>query len=259
MPEIKKNQRIARYTVELRTLQPFHIGAFQDPMSDIHNPFTTLGGLPVVQGSSLKGALRAQLEEYLILNYPDRPAMQPCIPAPWNNLSRDEKAMVDDRGQKRAYRGASCGSRGGRPYRLCPTCYLLGAMGLIGFVQVPYLYLVSEDDIEEVYQNRRDRATDTVAHGANRTMQAIPQSAVFSGELEVLLRDEIRDWTLGRDRRLKAFRDEWLEGNPYRDQAAFIKEFILDRLEAIPRMGGMISKGFGGVQIKVTKKDTIAV
>jgi CRISPR/Cas system CMR subunit Cmr4 (Cas7 group RAMP superfamily) len=259
MPEIKKNQRIARYTVELRVLQPFHIGAFQDPMSDVHNPFTTLGGVPVVQGSSLKGALRAQLEEYLILNYPDQPAMQPCIPAPWNNLSTDERDLVNYRGQKRAYRGESCGAQRGRPYRLCPTCYLLGTMGLIGFVQVPYLYLVSEDDIEEVYQNRRDRATDTVAHGANRTMQAIPQGAVFSGELEVLLRDEIRDWTLSRDRRLKAFRDEWLEGNPYRDQAAFVKEFILDRLEAIPRMGGMISKGFGGVQITVTKKDTIAV
>jgi hypothetical protein len=30
------------------------------------------------------------------------------------------------------------------------------------------------------------------------------------------------------------------------------REFILDRLEAIPRMGGFVSKGFGNVEIKVT-------
>lgn len=251
---IKKNQTIRSYTVKLTTRQPFHIGAFQDPMSDVHNPFTTLGGVPVVQGSSLKGALRAQLEEYLILNYADdNPAMRPCIPAPWNNLSPDERSLVPYRDRPGKYRGSSCGERGGRGKSLCPTCYLLGAMGLVGFVQVPYLYLDSEDDIEEVYQNRRDRALETVARGANRTMQAIPKGAVFRGEIEVLLRDEIRDWTLGQPRRkLRSFRDEWLQGEQGWSQEDFIGEFILDRLQAIPRLGGMISKGFGGVEITVT-------
>lgn len=249
---IKKNQTIRSYTVELTTQQPFHIGAFQDPMSDVHNPFTTLGGVPVVQGSSLKGALRAQLEEYLILNYAgDNPAMRPCIPAP--RLTADERSLVPDRDRPGKYRGSSCGGRRDRVKSLCPTCYLLGAMGLVGFVQVPYLYLVSEDDIEEVYQNRRDRASDTVARGANRTMQAIPNGAVFRGEMEVLSRDEIRDWTLGQPRRkLRSFRDEWLQRGPGWSQEEFIREFILDRLQAIPRLGGMISKGFGGVEITVT-------
>lgn len=248
---IKKNQTIRSYTIELTTRQPFHIGAFQDPMSDVHNPFTTLGGVPVVQGSSLKGALRAQLEEYLILNYADHnPAMRPCIPAPRNNLSPDERLLVPKK-----YRGTSCGGQKGQKDQgkpLCPTCYLLGAMGLVGFVQVPYLNLVSETDVEEVYQNRRDRALNTVAHGANRTMQAIPKGAIFRGEMEVLLRDEIRNWTLGQPRKLRSFRDEWLQEGQKWSQEEFIREFILDRLVAIPRLGGMISKGFGGVEIAVT-------
>ena len=164
MPEIKKNQRIALYTVELTTEQPFHIGAVRDPMSDVHNPFTVLGGQVVVQGPSLKGALRAQLEEYLILNYSDNPAMKPCIPTP--NLSPDERILVD---KHKKYRGFSC-AKGRRPHDLCPTCYLLGTMGLVGFVQVPYLYLVSEDEIEEIYCNRRDRALSTVAEGKNFTI-----------------------------------------------------------------------------------------
>lgn len=246
MPEIKKNQRIKLYDVELTTEQPFHIGAVRDPMSDVHNPFTVLGGQAVVQGPSLKGALRAQLEEYLILNYGDNPAMKPCIPTP--NLSNDERILA---GEGKKYRGFSC-AKGKGKRRLCPTCYLLGAMGLVGFVQVPYLYLVSEDEIEEIYCNRRDRALNTVAEGKNFTIQAIPDGAVFRGTLEVLLRDQIRDWTLSRDRRLRTFRDEWLEGNPYRDQDAFIQEFIVDRLTSITKMGGMVSKGFGNVNISVT-------
>jgi len=246
MPEIKKNQRIALYTVELTTEQPFHIGAVRDPMSDVHNPFTVLGGRVVVQGPSLKGALRAQLEEYLILNYSDNPAMKPCIPTP--NLSQDERILVDEH---KKYRGVCC-AKGRGPYKLCPTCYLLGTMGLVGFVQVPYLYLVSEDEIEEIYCNRRDRALNTVAEGKNFTIQAIPDGAVFRGTLEVLLHDEIRGWTLGQPRKLNSYKDVWLEGTPRWKQEDFIKEFILDRLTSITRMGGMVSKGFGNVRITVT-------
>jgi len=122
----------------------------------------------------------------------------------------------------------------------------------VGFVQVPYLYLVSEDEIEEIYCNRRDRALNTVAEGKNFTIQAIPDGAVFRGTLEVLLHDEIRGWTLGQARSLRSYRDVWLQGTPRWTQEQFIREFILDRLTSITRMGGMISKGFGNVKITVT-------
>jgi len=260
MSEIKKNQQIALYTVELKTTSPFHIGAYQDPMSDVNSPFTTLSGVPVVQGASLKGALRAQLEEYLILNYPSDTAMKPCIPAPWNNLSKDERALLGQKGQPGPYRGSSCGEQRGWPKTLCPTCYLFGAQGLVGFVRAPYLYLVGEEEIEEVYENRRDRASNTVASGANRTLQTIPQGAVFRGTLEVIRHDHIRKWTLGQPRRkLQSYRDEWLEPHGRDPQGDFIREFILDRLEAIPRMGGFVSKGFGNVEMKVTPAGEKAV
>ncbi|MBI5304825.1 MAG: hypothetical protein HY868_22005 [Chloroflexi bacterium] len=254
--EIKRNQHWAIYTVRLTTKQPLHIGAFKDPMSDVHGPFTTLGGKPVVQGSSLKGAARAKLEEYLILNYGNQPPMKPCIPSSFNNLSEDERALT--RGQK--YKGANCeyrssGRREGQ-VAVCPTCYLYGTMGLIGFVQTPYLGLTGGTEIEEIYQNRRDRGTDTVAHAANRTLQGIPQGSVFEGEMRILLSDTIRGWELGKPRPLqgRGYADEWLRGNA-KSQTDLIKEFVVERLEDVKRMGGQISKGFGDVSIKVTLKE----
>lgn len=88
--------------------------------------------------------------------------MKPCIPAMDRNLSFDEKRLIPDK-----YKGSNCGyglQRDGR-VQICPACYLLGTAGLIGFVQVPYLY--ADIDAEEGYAARRDRATNTVASGAN--------------------------------------------------------------------------------------------
>jgi CRISPR/Cas system CSM-associated protein Csm3 (group 7 of RAMP superfamily) len=263
-PEIKKNQHWAIYTVRLTTEQPLHIGAFQDPMSDIHGPFTTLGGKPVVQGSSLKGAARAKLEEYLILNYAAQPAMKPCIPASANNLSEDERALA--RGQNGKYRGPNCEYRSAglgqkdKIASLCPACYFYGTMGLVGFVQMPYLYLTGDIEIEEIYQNRRDRGTDTVAHAANRTLQGIPKGAVFEGEMRVLLSDTIRGWELGKMRPLqgRGYADEWLRGNT-KSRNDLIQEFVLERVKDIKRIGGQISKGFGNVSIQVTFKEEVWV
>ncbi len=259
MSTVQKNQRIALYTVQVETLQPFHIGAFQDPMSDVNSPVTTLGGQAVIQGASLKGALRAQIEEYLILNYGQDAAMKPCIPAPRNNLSADEQGLIPAR-----YRGPDCGyeARGTRSgqVNICPACYLLGTMGLVGFVQTPYLYLTSEHEVEEVYNNRRDRALNRVADGANRTLQALPAGSVFQGTLEVILEDHIRRWTLGQARPLKApgYSDAWLVGH-VRKAEDVLREFIEERLTSITRLGGQVSKGFGNVKVTVTAAGEKAV
>jgi len=246
----QRNQEVAKFHIRVETLQPFHLGTNKDPMSDVEGPVATLGGEPVIQGTSLKGALRQQIEEYLILNYADDETMKPCIPAPRNNLSLDEKRLI----REGKYRGPNCGYdfKNKKDATLCPTCYLLGTMGLVGFVQVPYLYISNEVNVEEMYANRRDRGTNRVADRANRSMQLLPRGTVFEGELEVILRDRVRGWVLGQPRKLSAhYHDAWLEKRHW-SQDEFIREFILDRLEAIPRLGGHISKGFGNVAITVT-------
>lgn len=252
MAEPVKNQDVKLYHLRLETLQPFRIGANVDPMSDIEGPVTMLGGEIVVQGPSLKGALRAQIEEYLILNYPNNPAMQPCIPAAENNLSPDERRLIKE-GKYKV--GGNCGydyKNRDRQF-LCPTCYLLGTMGLVGFVQVPYLYVMNDANVEEMYANRRDRGSNRVADRANRSMQLLPKGTIFEGTLEVILQDRLRDWVLGKPRSLQAqgYSDEWLKQSGW-NQERVLKELIQDRLTSIPRLGGQISKGFGNVHIDVT-------
>ncbi len=91
-----------RYKVELQAVEPLRIGGVEDPRSGIHNPVTKVGDKVVIPGSSLKGALRAEIEQFLIETYhskaskgwtKDKLAFQPCIPAP--RPTTDEQALID--------------------------------------------------------------------------------------------------------------------------------------------------------------------
>jgi CRISPR/Cas system CSM-associated protein Csm3 (group 7 of RAMP superfamily) len=240
---------VMRYAVELTTLEPFRIGSPKSALSSIDNAMARSGGKVVVQGSSLKGALRAAVERHLIEKYSNVEAMRPCIPSPQSLLSDEESALV--KGGK--FRGAGCQF----PGVICPACYLLGAQGLVGFVRVPYLYTNAVP--EEQYAVRIDRARGTVVDRTNRTYQEIPKDVKFTGTLEVVIEDLLRGWKLGTARALSkddrgAIRtpDKWLENQPH-ESNEFLKEFIVDRLAAIQVLGGYKSKGLGGVKITVTE------
>ena len=58
-----------KYEVTVETLEPFRIGSVRDIMDVADNPIATVGGRPVIQGPSLKGAFRAAVEEYLVAEY----------------------------------------------------------------------------------------------------------------------------------------------------------------------------------------------
>lgn len=259
MSPLTKNQDIQLYNIRVETLQPFRIGANVDPMSDIEGPLTMLGDQVVIQGSSLKGAYRAQVEEHLILNFPNDPAHRPCIPAPPNNLSPDEQRLIREKKYKE---GGNCAYNYGNRNNvmLCPACYLLGAMGLVGFVQVPYLYAESDVNVEEMYANRRDRGTNRVADRANRSMQLLPKGTVFTGQMEVILEDRLRGWSLGKPRPLGSpvYSDAWLKNGQWGRERA-LQELVVDRLTSIARLGGQLSKGFGNVKVTVTDAGLKAV
>ncbi len=232
---------VQRHTITLTTLEPFHIGSPQSVLSSIENAVARSGGKVVVQGSSLKGALRGELERYLNEHYGSMSAMRPCIPSSEGRLSDEERTLIANG----KFKGAACVF----PGVVCPACYLLGAQGLVGFVRVPYLY--TDVEHEEQYAVRVDRARGTVVDKTNRTYQEIPKDVQFVGTLEVVLEDTLRGWKLGTARPLikDDTPDRWLA--PPRETTAFLKEFVLDRLEAIRLIGGYKSKGFGGVEIKV--------
>lgn len=244
MKEIKKLK------VSLTTKEPFRIGAFEDVMSAVHNPVATVGGRVVIQGSSLKGALRTATEDYLIQEYPDIPEMRPCIPSPENTLSQDERELIE----KGKYRkGGGCYySEKNRSSSICPVCYLLGATGVSGFVRVPYLY--SDVTPEELYGVRIDRATNVVRERTNRDYQIIKKDAKFEGELEILIKDLRRNWALGEKRPIGTkergfYGDNWLNGEWNAEK--IIEKLIEERLESIDILGGFKSRGCGKVEIKI--------
>lgn len=234
-----------------------HIGGAPDPLADIDGPVALLGGRPVVHGSSLKGAFRAQLEHILIESYSGAAETKPCIPADWKNLSQDERGLIND---LKKYKGSNCGygykrpggSKGSQKLSICPTCYLLGTMGLMGFMQVPYLY--SDIDPEDSYAIRQDRALLSGAGGSNRRLQLIPDGARFSGTLRVLLSDDLRGWRLGEARPLKSreYEDTWLVRHPWKPEDVLSK-LVEPALRSIKQMGGFRSKGCGDVEVTCTR------
>lgn len=243
------------YSLTLKTLEPFRIGALRHPMGKADNPLATIGGKVVVQGPTLKGALRASIERYLIEKYPHDAEMKPCIPTSDRTLTAEEHSLIKDG----LYReGGSCVySDRNKSKSICPACYFLGAQGLIGFVRVPYLFKSSDAKRETLYSVRIDRARGVVAEGTNRDYEIIPDQTEFSGELEVVLKYPEKKWELGKPRQNivsdKCRGDKWLTVKNWGEDD-LIEEFLIDRLKAISVMGGFKSKGCGKVCIEVKEK-----
>lgn len=235
---------VRQFTVTLTTKEPFRIGALQNALSGLDNPVATVGGRVVVQGSSLKGALRAEIERYLIEKYGSDDLMKPCIPSAANTLSPEEQALIN----KKIYRpdGGCVYSMRRKSDSICPACYLLGAQGLPGFVRVPYLF--TEAPAEDLYSVRVDRATGVVAERTNRDYQIMPDGTVFTGALEVLTNDVGRGWALGT----KRFNEDKWVGSGKWDADKILEEFVVARLQEITLMGGFKSKGCGKVAILVS-------
>ena len=240
-----------KYEVTVETLEPFRIGSVRDIMDVADNPIATVGGRPVIQGPSLKGAFRAAVEEYLVAEYGNDERMRPCIPAAKNTISQDEAELI----RKGVYRpGGGCMyTAKSQTSSICPACYLFGAMGLPGFVRVPYLF--TDASVEELYSVRVDRALGTVAERTNRDYQILPDGSKFTGILEVLLEDPRRTWKFGEKRPIgkdmsNFCGDDWLEGW---DQKKILEELVEARLRSISLLGGFKSKGCGKVEVLISE------
>jgi CRISPR/Cas system CSM-associated protein Csm3 (group 7 of RAMP superfamily) len=244
----------------LKTLAPLHIGGRENPLTGIENAVTKIGEKLVIPGPSLKGALRHQLENYLIETYYDaqghqwpekQKALQPCMAS--TEASKEEAQLISKGKFRQISRGGKLQSCCTYPGELgiCPVCYLLGAQGLTGFVRVPFLE--SDQRPDALYSGRVDRAKGTIAYGTNRSYELVQPGTVFQGTLVILESDNVRGWTFGKPRQLQDGQtpDLWLETGEW-DAERILDELIVKRLQAISSIGGYLSKGFGVVQIKLS-------
>jgi len=247
--------------VTLTTQAPLHIGGPDDPLATAKNVVSKVGDRVVIPGPTLKGALRAELEQFLIDQHfeaaagqwaPGREAARPCIPAA--EPSKDERKLIEGgRYSQEACRYTSPvgGRREGKSSKvICPCCYLLGAMGIGGFLRVPFLD--GDAATNQLYSAGIDRATGTVRAQTNRPYELVPAGAIFTGKLSVLIEDTRLGWQLGRSREFAngETQDKWLVGNPM-EQDRVVQDYVVARLQSIALIGGYKSKGFGEVSVKV--------
>jgi len=239
--------------VKITALSPVRVGAKRSPMGVTDSPIVKIGDKYAIPGSTLKGALRSKIEEYLIDKYSNIPEMKPCIPTSRNTISKEEQQLIKD-GKYRP--DGSCEYP--KTNSICPACYFLGANGLVGFVSIPFLY--TDSPAELMYSVRIDRAKGTAADKTNRDYQILPQGTIFEGNIEIVLKDTVKGWELGKKRKgLQKDVDKWLDeksvefGKKFSEMEKdeLIKEFIKDRLKEITQIGGFKSKGAGKVKIEI--------
>jgi len=245
-----------KFKIELTTKTPFRIGGVRPipGTTDVDSPVVKLGNKIVIQGTSLKGAFRAELERFLIDSHFkdkkkwDNPWMKPCIPADIRTISPDEKRLIDN-----GFYKYSCSYPNPNDY-ICPVCYLLGARGLVGYARIPFLNLV-KGDAEQLQFIREDRIIGTSARGERGALgkfEAIPADSKFEGYLSILEADDIIGWKLGEKRNLAESQgDRWLESGIW-DKEKILKDLVTERLTNIKIMGGFRSKGFGDIEILIT-------
>jgi len=238
---------VKRFQIMVTAESPVRVGGSRDPVRGVDLPMATVAGRPVIPGASFKGALRAELGSYLLGLAKASSELRPCIPAA--QPSQQEKELV---GQGFRPKACSVQEEAGEGKRetICPACYLLGAQGLVGFVSVPFLYAaVGQEDLVEI---AIDGASGTTRSGSLRSLEFVGTKATFSGVLEVVLRDPVRGWKLGLPRPQFSREDQWVADGSWPAER-IEKELVLDRLEAIKRLGGFKSKGYGRVSVKVTE------
>ncbi len=260
------NGTTSTFRICLENLSPLLIGGKDDPMSGREKSTVSFGNHPIIPGPSLKGALRAAMEDYLITKYYDSDkkewkkgleALRPCIPNP--KPSAAENGIINSG----RYRKEACSYSGKQAKEICPVCYFLGAQGLVGFVNVPFL-ISESNQVQELYSLRIDRGTGAGptkgSQGGNRPYKVVRPGIKFYGDLKILNHDHVRNWDLGKPRILcgNVCPDNWLRDKkiwenvwPNASEPDMIS-LLKSLLESIQIIGGYKSKGCGRVKITVT-------
>lgn len=185
----EKLDRIVELTVKYTTLGTLSIGAGDQPQSTVDSPLMRIGGKPVIPGSSLKGALRSNIEAILAQS-----GEKVCVPitAIPNTIKRDDRAGY----------AASIGRKFPcDPKTPCRICQMFGtaggAQGLSGRVIVLDALLTNTFDpaiLTERTHVAITRDTRAQAGGALVSVEAVDAGVEFSGIIRLV---NPEDWMVG--------------------------------------------------------------
>lgn len=181
--------RIVELTVKYTTLGTLSIGGGDQSQSIVDSPLMRVGGEPVIPGSSLKGALRSNIEAILAQR-----GEKVCVPSTAipNTIKRDQHAdYAAGIGRK-----PPCD-----PQMPCPVCQMFGTaggkQGLSGRVIVLDARLTNTFDPAILTERahvaiRRD--TRAQAGGALVSVEAVDAGVEFSGVIRLI---NAEDWMVG--------------------------------------------------------------
>lgn len=239
--------------IKLVTASPFRVGGARDPLHEIDNPIVMIGNKIVIPGSTIKGALRSQLEEYFSTTL----KIPPCLPT--ERPSEAEESLIRNGKYRRSCK-PFYSSEALRDFDVCPVCYFLGAQGLVGFVRVSFFELESNSRPEKIINIGIDRYKKTAREGALFESELIPQNAIFRGKVEVVEKDETIGWEFGKPRKINGkVIDKWLEEFSKGKKEEEVKKELFDILKTslknIRLLGGYKSKGFGEVKIEIIEEN----
>lgn len=125
----------------------------------------------------------------------------------------------------------------------------------MGAGKEPLPFLEVDQLPDELYLGRINRATGTIAQGANRPYELVREGTVCRGRLTVLERDDVRGWEFGKARYPSGgdrTPDQWFASGGW-DAQRILDELVIRRLEAIMMIGGYRSKGFGAIKVTVRR------
>jgi len=154
--------------------------------SIVDQPIIKIGGVPVIPGSSIKGALRSITESIL-----SESGIAVCIPEA--SIPRDIKQRRNiAEYAKKLGRSEPCGKTNTKS--ICPVCDIFGAAGLSG--RAMFLDARPESSIVPIKRThvaiRRD--TNTQADGSLMELEAVDKGAVFLGKIRVI---NAENWQIG--------------------------------------------------------------
>ena len=145
-----------------------------------------IGGVPVIPGSSLKGALRSIIESIL-----SKSGVDVCIPEASIPKQIKQRRNVDEYAR---YLGRLPPCNQIKGDDVCPVCEIFGAASLSG--RAVFLDARPESTIEPIKRThvaiRRD--TNAQSDGSLMELEAVDKGAVFSGKIRII---NAENWHIG--------------------------------------------------------------
>jgi len=246
-----------------------HIGAAPSPLTEKKGAVFKVDRTPVIPATSIKGALRHQLELLFIEKVDEfvqlfnifddkRDLLKPCIPSPRPTKTEEElistgkyrkhcEIKVDDR-------QVNVGDLG-----ICPVCYFMGTAGLMGFLRFSNFYPRGEGSLIDQTNIRIDRKTGTAAHGAKVEGEQVKPGTIFKGNISIVISEpilEMQGIQFGDARKIgDVVIDKWLENwgetNKENRIKDLIERIIVPAIQNIKLLGGQKSRGAGRVECSV--------